>query len=129
MEFEMKPYIVYIKRNEYCEIIAVNSSAFLKDTTGWDEFDSGYGDRFHHAQGNYFQKPLMNYNGVYRYVAIEEEIQYEDGEYAMGWTIEERTDKEMVELYEAPTPVPSQLDIIEAQVTYTAMMTDTLLEG
>ena len=29
-----------------------------------------------------------------------------------------------------PTPAekPSQLDIIEAQVTYTAMMTDTLLE-
>lgn len=28
-----------------------------------------------------------------------------------------------------PEPEPSQLDIIEAQVTYTAMMTDTLLEG
>ena len=27
-----------------------------------------------------------------------------------------------------PAPAPSQLDIIEAQVTYTAMMTDTLLE-
>lgn len=27
-----------------------------------------------------------------------------------------------------PAPTPSQLDIIEAQVTYTAMMTDTLLE-
>jgi hypothetical protein len=27
-----------------------------------------------------------------------------------------------------PEPAPSQLDIIEAQVTYTAMMTDTLLE-
>lgn len=27
-----------------------------------------------------------------------------------------------------PKPEPSQLDIIEAQVTYTAMMTDTLLE-
>lgn len=26
------------------------------------------------------------------------------------------------------TTIPSQLDIIEAQVTYTAMMTDTLLE-
>ena len=26
------------------------------------------------------------------------------------------------------TPEPTQLDIIEAQVTYTAMMTDTLLE-
>jgi hypothetical protein len=27
-----------------------------------------------------------------------------------------------------PEPAPSQLDIIEAQATYTAMMTDTLLE-
>ena len=27
-----------------------------------------------------------------------------------------------------PAVAPSQLDIIEAQVTYTAMMTDTLLE-
>ena len=27
-----------------------------------------------------------------------------------------------------PEIVPSQLDLIEAQVTYTAMMTDTLLE-
>lgn len=27
-----------------------------------------------------------------------------------------------------PAETPSQLDIIEAQVTYTAMMTDTLLE-
>lgn len=29
----------------------------------------------------------------------------------------------------AVEPAPSQLDMIEAQVTYTAMMTDTLLEG
>ena len=28
-----------------------------------------------------------------------------------------------------PEPVPTQLDRIEAQTTYTAMMTDTLLEG
>ena len=27
-----------------------------------------------------------------------------------------------------PVSAPSQLDVIEAQVTYTAMMTDTLLE-
>ena len=27
-----------------------------------------------------------------------------------------------------PEPEPTQLDILEAQVTYTAMMTDTLLE-
>ena len=29
----------------------------------------------------------------------------------------------------AAEEVPSQLDMLEAQVTYTAMMTDTLLEG
>ena len=29
---------------------------------------------------------------------------------------------------EEPTPQPTQLDLIEAQITYTAMMTDTLLE-
>ena len=28
-----------------------------------------------------------------------------------------------------PEPEPTQLDRVEAQVTYTAMMTDTLLEG
>lgn len=28
----------------------------------------------------------------------------------------------------APVPEPTQMDRIEAQVTYTAMMTDTLLE-
>lgn len=28
-----------------------------------------------------------------------------------------------------PEPVPTQLDRIESQVTYTAMMTDTLMEG
>ena len=27
-----------------------------------------------------------------------------------------------------PEPAPTQLDMIEAQITYTAMMTDTLLE-
>ena len=39
---------------------------------------------------------------------------------------------EVSEAYEADRPdhtyEPSQLDILEAQVTYTAMMTDTLLE-
>ena len=40
----------------------------------------------------------------------------------------ERTQEEMNSDYVAPTSTPSQLDIIEAQVTYTAMMTDTLLE-
>ena len=41
-------------------------------------------------------------------------------------------DYEVIQRYvlykEEEAPSPTQLDIIEAQVTYTAMMTDTLLE-
>ena len=68
---EMKPYIVYIKTNEANSITAVNSSAFLPDTTGWTEIDSGYGDKYHHAQGNYFDKPLCDERGIYRYKLVD----------------------------------------------------------
>lgn len=33
------------------------------------------------------------------------------------------------ESYNPPPPPPTQLDRVEAQATYTAMMTDTLMEG
>lgn len=45
--------------------------------------------------------------------------------------VKERTKEEIEEDIAAlpqPEETPSQLDLIEAQVTYTAMMTDTLLE-
>lgn len=42
---------------------------------------------------------------------------------ANGYTYEEEVFPEPM-----PEPEPTQLDMIEAQVTYTAMMTDTLLE-
>lgn len=44
-------------------------------------------------------------------------------------TLTSWTPGEMPEPEPEPEAEPSQLDIIEAQVTYTAMMTDTLLEG
>lgn len=67
MEFETKPYIVYVKTNSDGYIIAVNSSEFLTDTTGWTEIDSGYGDKYHHAQGNYFPKLIITDCGEFRY--------------------------------------------------------------
>lgn len=71
MEFEMNPYIVYVKPNPNSYITAVNSSEFLTDTTGWVEIDSGYGDRYHHAQGNYFEKPIRTEGGAYRYKLVD----------------------------------------------------------
>ena len=69
MEFE--PYIVYVKPNSNGYITAVNSSAFLPDTTGWTEIDHGYGDKYHHAQGNYFPEPIYTEVGAYRYKLID----------------------------------------------------------
>lgn len=68
---EMKPYIVYAKPNSNGYITAVNSSAFLTDTAGWIEIDRGYGDKYHHAQGNYFQQPIWTDGGACRYKLVE----------------------------------------------------------
>ena len=114
---QMKPYIVYIKTGDANRITTVNSSAFLIDTTGWTEIDSGYGDKYHHAQGNYFPQPIITMCGAYRYKLIDS-------------TPLECTAEEIAAQEEALKPVdePTQEDRIEAQVMYTALMTDTLLD-
>ena len=66
----MRPYIVYVKVDESNRVTSINSSAFLADVTGWTEIDSGYGDKYHHAQGNYFDKPLCDERGIYRYKLV-----------------------------------------------------------
>ena len=117
-DYMEQPYIVYIKPDDAHRITDVNSSAFLTDLTGWVEIDRGFGDRYHHAQGNYFPDTTMDERGIYRYLHTPEDETL--------WR--ERTQEEMSSDASEYVPVPSQLDIIEAQVTYTAMMTDTLLE-
>ena len=44
---------VFIKTDSQDRITAVNSEIFISDLSGWTEIDSGDGDRFVHAQGNY----------------------------------------------------------------------------
>lgn len=62
--------IVYVKSNENSYITAVNSSAFLADTTGWVEIDRGSGDKYHHAQGNYLPESIVTDGGAYRYKLV-----------------------------------------------------------
>lgn len=64
---EKKPIKVYVKVNTKNEITAINSEIFIKDLTGWVEIDEGYGDKYAHAQNNYFSKPLRNIDGTYNY--------------------------------------------------------------
>ena len=112
---EFTGYDVYVKPDEAGRITAINSSAFLSDTDGWVKIDHGVSDKFHHAQGNYFPKPIMDERGIYRYKLTNGEAV-------------ERTQEEMDADYIPPESVPTQLDRIEAQALYTALMTDTILE-
>ncbi len=65
---------VYIKVNDKNEVVEVGSSIFIEDTTGWIEIDEGFGDKYAHAQSQYFDKPLINENGVYNYKYINNKI-------------------------------------------------------
>lgn len=98
---EMKPYIVYVKVDTQNRITSVNSSAFLPDPSGWVEIDSGYGDKYHHAQVNYFPLPIYDERGIMRYKLVD------------GAPVE-RTQEEMDADYVEPTPTPSDADRITA---------------
>lgn len=61
------PYGVYVQTDTAGRITGITSDAFLSALDGWEKIDEGYGDRFHHAQGNYLPGPLMDEQGLYRY--------------------------------------------------------------
>lgn len=82
-------HTVYAKIDSKNRITAINSSEFISDVSGWIAIDSGDGDRYHHAQGNYLPLPLTDENGCYRY-------KYENG------VISERSADEMAADLPAP---------------------------
>lgn len=99
----MEEYQVYVKISKSGYIIAVNSSDFLTDETGWTQIDSGIGDKYHHAQGNYFPMPIMTDGRAYRYKLVN------------GKPVE-CTSEEIQEQEEAnqPEPTPSIPEEVEA---------------
>ena len=108
---------VYIRVDENGYITAVEGGYTTpKDLTGWVPVDEGEGDRYNLCQSHYFPGPLTTDGGAYRYRLAE------------GQPVE-CTAEEIGEQERAMEPaLPSQLDRLEAQTLYTALMTDTLLE-
>lgn len=100
----MELYRVYTKINESGSIVEINSSAFLSDTTGWVQIDEGVGDRYHHAQNNYFPKPKYDERGIPRYAYVP------DGD--PKWR--ERTKEEMDADYVPPVYKPSAEELLDA---------------
>lgn len=103
------PYLVYVQTDERGRITAVNSSAFVSDDWG-AEIDQGFGDQYHHAQGNYFSQPIYTDDGIPRY-------KLEDGSPV------ERTEEEIAADRAAiPAPAPTAQEQLRADVDFLAAM-------
>lgn len=113
----MNEWSVFIQLDEEQNIVNVNSDAYLEDTSNWIEIDRGEGDKYSLAQGHYFDLPIFEpYTMIPNYKYTNDEIAL----------LTEDEKRQYQEAHKAED-IPSQLDQIEAQITYTAMMTNTLL--
>jgi hypothetical protein len=109
-------YKVYVKLNEDKCITLIDSEIFLtnEEIQTMTEIDKGQGDKYAHAQSQYLEKGLIDEHGRYNYKFTEGKIV----------EISEDEKSEIVQ----PEQQATAQDKIEAQVMYTALMTDTLLE-
>ena len=110
-------YKVYVKLNEDKCITSVNSEIFLsnEEMQAMKNIDEGEGDKYVHAQSQYLEKGLIDKYGRYNYKFTEGKIV----------EISEDEKSEIVQ----PEQQATAQDKIEAQVMYTALMTNTFLEG
>lgn len=60
-----KPISVYVKVNEQGFVADVGSEIFISNFDGWVKIDEGFGDKYAHAQSQYFDSPLIDENGNY----------------------------------------------------------------
>lgn len=98
-------YGVFVLVNDLTAIMDINSSAFISsDASGWVKIDEGIGDRYHHAQNNYFPKSKFDERGIPRYAYVP------DGN--PKWR--ERTQEEMDADYVPPVSKPSADELLNA---------------
>lgn len=109
-------YKVYVKTDSHGNILAINSDVFLPDPIpeGYVQIDEGAGDKYHHAQNNYFGKPLITESGKYRY-------RYENGEISendISPTLEETKAAKRAEIWGAGDAILAQVkaNFTEAEI-------------
>ena len=119
MNMEIQKSRVYILLDAQNRITRIEGEYSLPaDLTGWVLIEDGAPcDRLNLAQSHYLDGGLYTMQGIPRY-------KYEDGACVLRSEAEIAADRDAL-----PKPQPSQLDRVEAQATYTAMMTDTMMEG
>lgn len=98
-------YKVYVKLDENNCIAVVESDLTLKDTTGYVQIDEGTGEKYAHAQGNYFprDKPLRDSQGRGNYKYVNNEVV-------------ELTDEEKESLFPTQVQQPTEQQILNAKL-------------
>ena len=133
-----KPYKVLVRVDDAGRVVAINSSAFVTDMDGWIEIDSGWGDKYHHAQGNYLPGPLMDIRGILRYMAAPvaewpgREALHHFIHEGVEWAIYERTKDEMDADYTPPEQKPTteqRVDALETTTDDIGLMMAELIGG
>jgi len=119
--FTIPKYRVFIRVDENNYIVQIEGECSLSnlgDLTAPNiyKIDEGDNPDFYHAQGRYLAKPILDMeSGCYNY-------KYIDGE------VVEVTAEEKASIIANRPTVLTNSEKLEAQVFYTAMMTDTLME-
>ena len=99
-----EPYKVYALLDERGCILSINCSEWMQSTDGWTFIDEGYGDRYHHAQGNYLPGDTSTMDGIPRY-------RWD------GMQVVERTDEEIeADRAAIPAPPPSETEQLKVRV-------------
>ena len=112
-----KVYVLLDERSRVLRCEGGYTMSNIDDVSKWTYIDEGTGDRYNLCQSHYLDGGLYTTQGIPRY-------KYEGGACVLRSEAEIAADRDAL-----PKPQPSQLDRVEAQATYTAMMTDTMMEG
>lgn len=112
-----KVYVLLDERNRVLRCEGGYTMGNIDDVSKWTYIDEGAGDRYNLCQSHYLDGGLYTHDGIPRY-------KYEGGACVLRREAELAADRNAL-----PKPQPSHLDRVEAQATYTAMMTDTMMEG
>ena len=110
-----EPYKAYALLDERGCILDVNCSEWMQDATGWILIDEGYGDKYHHAQGNYLPGPTTDMDGIPLYLWD-------------GAQVIRRTDKEIeADRASLPTPGPTREEQMRADIDFLAALGGVML--
>lgn len=105
----MENIIVYVKLDSNNVVLDINSSIFIENIEGWTPIAQGEGFKYSHAQNNYLEKSLIDYEGRFNYKLVGNEVI-------------ELTDEEKGSLFPTTTPEPTLEERNRADIDYILVM-------